>query len=386
MVLLRNTEIIHMKQTRGLILVVVATYGLLTAALAVTASDEGSKASQSAKDVVGSNVERHAALIRTGQSSADWNWLVEMYDLDRDRVVARGEFSGTLSDFARLDRNRDGVLTAEDFDWSTYGLLCQQKETTFALFKSVDTSSDGRISGEEWQAHFARIASKKGYLNEEELEELIFLPRVVKTRKEQLNFASIASFLDDANAKFSPELPKVGDLAPDFELRTADGLMTVRLSSFRGKKPVVLIFGCFSCGNYRTYSETLEEMYRRRKDDVEFLRIYVREAHPTDHKGPTETNGKAGILIKQPVTLDDRCSVAGQCSAALNIQGPLVVDEIDNRVGRAWGGWPDRLYIIDRVGRVAYRGGPGPFGFNPREMEQSLVLLMEQEKSKLQAK
>jgi hypothetical protein len=375
-----------MNQTRGLILAVAATCGLLTAAFAVTASDEGSKASRSAKNVASGNAERHAALIRTGESSVDWKWLVDMYDLDRDKVVTRGEFPGTQSDLARLDRNWDDVLTAEDFDWSTDGLLCQQKETTFALFKSIDTSSDGRISGEEWQAHFARIASKKGYLNEEELEKLIFLPRVVKTQKEQLNFASIASFLDDANAKFSPELPKVGDLAPDFELRTADGLTNVRLSSFRGKKPVVLIFGCFSCGNYRTYSETLEEMYRRRKDDVEFLRIYVREAHPTDHKGTTETNGKAGILIKQPVTLDDRCSVAGQCSAALNIQGPLVVDEIDNRVGRAWGGWPDRLYIIDRDGRVAYRGGPGPFAFNPREMEQSLVLLMEQEKSELKPK
>ena len=376
-----------MKQTRGLIFAVVgATCGVLTAAIAVTASDEGSKASQTAKDVAGSNAGRHAALIRTGESSVDWKWLAEMYDLDLDMALTRGEFQGTQGDFARLDRNWDGVLTADDFDWSTDGLLCQQKETTFALFKSVDSSSDGRISTEEWQALFSRIASKKGYLNEEELEQLIYLPRVVKTQKEQLNFASIASFLDDANATFDPELPNVGDLAPDFELRTVDGLTTVRLSSFRGKKPVVLIFGCFSCGNYRTYSETLEEMYRRRKDDVEFLRIYIREAHPTDHKGPTETNGKAGILIKQPLTLDDRCSVAGQCSATLNIQGPLVVDEIDNRVGRAWGGWPDRLYIIDRDGRVAYRGGPGPFAFNPREMEQSLVLLMEQEKSELKPK
>jgi hypothetical protein len=36
---------------------------------------------------------------------------------------------------------------------------------------------------------------------------------------------------------------KVGDQAPDFELRTADKSSTVRLSSFRGQKPVVLIFG-----------------------------------------------------------------------------------------------------------------------------------------------
>ena len=36
---------------------------------------------------------------------------------------------------------------------------------------------------------------------------------------------------------------KVGDPAPDFALKTADTSQVVRLSSFRGQKPVVLIFG-----------------------------------------------------------------------------------------------------------------------------------------------
>jgi len=36
---------------------------------------------------------------------------------------------------------------------------------------------------------------------------------------------------------------KVGDIAPDFELKTTDRSSVVRLSSFRDQKPVVLIFG-----------------------------------------------------------------------------------------------------------------------------------------------
>ncbi len=36
---------------------------------------------------------------------------------------------------------------------------------------------------------------------------------------------------------------KVGEAAPNFDLKTADGSQTVELSSFRGKEPVVLIFG-----------------------------------------------------------------------------------------------------------------------------------------------
>ena len=38
----------------------------------------------------------------------------------------------------------------------------------------------------------------------------------------------------------------VGDTAPDFELPTLDKSARVRLSSFRGSKPVVLVFGSYT--------------------------------------------------------------------------------------------------------------------------------------------
>ena len=37
--------------------------------------------------------------------------------------------------------------------------------------------------------------------------------------------------------------PEVGERSPDFELPVPDHQQTVRLSSFRGARPVVLIFG-----------------------------------------------------------------------------------------------------------------------------------------------
>jgi len=37
-----------------------------------------------------------------------------------------------------------------------------------------------------------------------------------------------------------------GDVAPDFDLATVDGTSRVRLSSFRGQRPVVLIFGSYT--------------------------------------------------------------------------------------------------------------------------------------------
>jgi hypothetical protein len=39
---------------------------------------------------------------------------------------------------------------------------------------------------------------------------------------------------------------KVGDLAPDFELTVRGGEQKVRLSSFRGRRPVALVFGSYT--------------------------------------------------------------------------------------------------------------------------------------------
>ncbi len=43
-----------------------------------------------------------------------------------------------------------------------------------------------------------------------------------------------------------PLSPKVGDLAPDFELKDPEGVTQVRLSDFRGQRPVALVFGSYT--------------------------------------------------------------------------------------------------------------------------------------------
>ncbi len=43
-----------------------------------------------------------------------------------------------------------------------------------------------------------------------------------------------------------PQSPKVGDMAPDFELQDPTGNVQVRLSDFRGKRPVALVFGSYT--------------------------------------------------------------------------------------------------------------------------------------------
>ena len=46
--------------------------------------------------------------------------------------------------------------------------------------------------------------------------------------------------------KYDPHAPRAGDIAPDFELCDSHGENPLRLSDFRGKKPVALIFGSFT--------------------------------------------------------------------------------------------------------------------------------------------
>jgi hypothetical protein len=87
-------------------------------------------------------------------------------------------------------------------------------------------------------------------------------------------------------------------------------------------------------------------------------------------------NERDGVVFKQPTTLDQRREVASACVKGMKLSIPMLVDGMDNAVGEAYAGWPDRLYIVGRDGKVAYKGRPGPGGFQPREMEQALRKLL----------
>jgi hypothetical protein len=108
-------------------------------------------------------------------------------------------------------------------------------------------------------------------------------------------------------------------------------------------------------------------------DRVEFLAVYVREAHPTDG-WRMASNDKDGVVIAQPKSTAERTSVAALCCEKLKMTMPLLVDDIDDRVGHLYSGMPDRLYLIDRAGKIAYKGGRGPFGFKSGELEQAIIL------------
>ena len=99
--------------------------------------------------------------------------------------------------------------------------------------------------------------------------------------------------------------------------------------------------------------------------------MYIREAHALDSRSPM--GGDGAPIVLDPVNLDERRQVAAVCMAKLELEPiPALVDDVDDAVGLAYGGWPDRLYLVATDGTIAYKGEPGPFGFKPDELETAI--------------
>jgi hypothetical protein len=163
-----------------------------------------------------------------------------------------------------------------------------------------------------------------------------------------------------------------GEAAYNFALRRLDDpQQPVRLSQFTGAKPVALVFGSYTCPPFRVQLDAVDELYRRYSEGVAFFMIYIREAHP-EEGWVLKRNRDVGISIHDPTSFEERAAVASSCVARMRVALPVLVDEPDNAVARHYGGWPIRLYLIDRDGRVAYQGDEGPFGFKPAQLRRAI--------------
>ncbi len=116
---------------------------------------------------------------------------------------------------------------------------------------------------------------------------------------------------------------------------------------------------------------SLHEIWERHRDRVDFVVVYIREAHPEEGWVIT-MNREQDIAVNDPTTNAERSEVAETCAIQLKIRMPVVVDEVDDEIARAYGALPDRLYLIGRGGHVAFQGDPGPFGFKPEALEAAI--------------
>lgn len=105
--------------------------------------------------------------------------------------------------------------------------------------------------------------------------------------------------------------------------------------------------------------------------DVQFFVVYIREAHALDSRSPL--GGDGNPILEDPKSLVERRQVAATCMTKLDLERiPALVDDLDDRVNKAYAAWPDRLYLVGKDGNIAYCGGPGPFEFKPDELEEAI--------------
>jgi hypothetical protein len=117
---------------------------------------------------------------------------------------------------------------------------------------------------------------------------------------------------------------------------------------------------------------SLRDLYARYSDEVQFLVVYIREAHPQDGWA---TNSDLCPKINDPTTIEERRKVAGECEVAMAHGIRTYVDEMHDPVMTAYVAQPERLYLVGVDGRVAYQGGQGPFGFEPGELAQAILAI-----------
>jgi hypothetical protein len=122
----------------------------------------------------------------------------------------------------------------------------------------------------------------------------------------------------------------------------------------------------------------LHDLYEQYHQEIQFLSIYIREAHPVDGwwLGRRLTRRlmrayapRASMEHYDPKTIEERRAVAGECETTLQYGIRTYVDEMDDAVNKAYAAWPTRLYLIGLDGRVVYAAGLGPYDFKPAKLK-----------------
>lgn len=140
---------------------------------------------------------------------------------------------------------------------------------------------------------------------------------------------------------FGADAARPGDESPLFDLPTAEA-GRVRSSEIFGARPVLLYTGSLSCPMTPSANAKLKRLHARFGADVDFLMLYVREAHP-------------GEDIPQPETLARKIAHARSLQARDRLPWPIAVDGVDGRVHRALDVRPNVAYLFGRNGRIAFR-------------------------------
>ena len=85
-----------------------------------------------------------------------------------------------------------------------------------------------------------------------------------------------------------------------------------------------------------------------------------------------DSNREQKFVFNQPKTFEQRKELSKVLVERLQYRMPVAIDTIDGRAEKTFAAWPERIYILGPGGKVLYKGGMGPFGFDPNDAEKAL--------------
>jgi hypothetical protein len=146
----------------------------------------------------------------------------------------------------------------------------------------------------------------------------------------------------------------VGTAAPKFVLAKSDGGGSTAIPS--PGKPTVLVFGSYTCPNFRKASPVLNEMAEKLGSRAVFLQVYIREAH-AEGQWQSTINEREKVELAPASTMEQKHDYAMMCQRKLHLRFPAVVDGLDNAAEKAYAAWPSRVYVIDASGQIRFSSG-----------------------------
>ena len=149
----------------------------------------------------------------------------------------------------------------------------------------------------------------------------------------------------------------------------APGIDTLDLT--RLAKPVVLVFGSYTCPKLRGSAEAINQLFARYRGRLDFRLVYIREAHAEDQWRST-INEREGIALAPARDLSEKQAHANLCLRKLNFPFPAIVDGMDTRAEAGYDAWPSRVYLVGRDGRVAFNSRLGELDFDAARLDTAI--------------
>jgi len=166
------------------------------------------------------------------------------------------------------------------------------------------------------------------------------------------------------------QAPSCGSKAPNFRANLLDesGAPSEEVVELYGllDKPVGLLFGSYTCPIFRDQLQRYEEIHQALKDRVNFLCVYILEAHPEDG-WRVPHNWEKDIRFPTPGSLTERAKIAYLCRTEQGLSIPMAMDTMDNELMTRYAGSPERLYAIAADGTITHRSSIGPYDMDDVE-------------------